>query len=151
MNAKMRIGHFTKMQPTRLRVKLVGLKTILAAAIVALTAAQSLADGLQSHDTNLERWAKQRLAERIGNMRDSYEANEDLRMVTELDVKRGPLPLSAERRNDPIWMMANLQYGVAVESNGPVFVAVAAPKAEAVDTPYPPRQTYVSSMVLAKN
>ena len=74
MNAKMRIGHFTAKQPLRLRVKMASLKTALASGILAFGVTQALAAGLPGYDTNLERWAKERLAKRIGDMRGSYEA-----------------------------------------------------------------------------
>ena len=147
MNAKMRIGHFTAKQPLRLRVNMASLKTILASAIFAIVATQTLAAGLPGYDTNLERWAKERLAERIGDMRGSYEANELMTMVTALDVKRGPLPLSAERNRDPIWLMATLRIGTEINIAPTVFVAEAAP----VETPYPARALYTGALVLVGN
>ena len=148
MNAKMRIGHFTQTQPLRLRVKMAGIKSALAAGLLVFASAQSFAAGLPGYDTNLERWAKERLAERIGDMRDSYDAGEPLRMVTEIDVKRGPLPLSAERKSDPIWVMATLRFGTEINIAQPEDAPVAMAE---VATPYPPRETYTGALVLAGN
>ena len=148
MNAKMRNGHFTATQRLRLRVKMAGLKAALAGGIFAITVSQSLAGGLPSYDTNLERWAKESLAKRIGDLRGSHNASEPLHMVTELDIKRGPLPLSAARKNDPIWIMATLRIGTEMNVAPMVEAPVAIAK---VETPYPPREAYTGSLVLAKN
>jgi hypothetical protein len=148
MNAKMRIGHFTKPQPLRLRVKMAGLKSALAAGLLVLTATQSFAGSLNGYDTNLERWAKESLAKRIGDMRGSHNGGEPLHMVTEIDIKRGPLPLSAARKNDPIWVMATLRFGTEINVAQPVEAPVAVAK---IETPYPPRETYTGALVLAKN
>ena len=148
MNAKMRIGHFTKTQPSRLRVKMAGLKSALAAGMLVFTTTQSFAGGLTGYDTNLERWAKESLAKRIGDLRGSHNASEPLHMVTELDIKRGPLPLSAARKNDPIWIMATLRIGTEMNVAPMVEAPVAIAK---VETPYPPREAYTGSLVLAKN
>jgi hypothetical protein len=151
MNAKMRIGHFTKTQPLRLRVKMATLKSALIGGILAIGATQSMAGDLPNYDTNLERWAKERLAVRMGDIRDSYQPSEALRMVTEIDVKRGPMPLSAERKSDPMWVMATLRFGEEINITGPVFQAIEVVEAAPVDQPYPPRKNYRSAMVLAKN
>ena len=147
MNAKMRIGHFTAKQPLRLRVKMAKLKIALVSGIFAVGVTQTLAAGLQGYDTNLERWAKERLAVRIGDMRGSHEAGEPMKMVTALDVKRGPLPLSAERNSDPIWLMATLRIGTEINIAQPVLVAENAP----AETPYPERTLYTGALVLAGN
>ena len=147
MNAKMRIGHFTAKQPLRLRVKMASLKTALASGILAFGVTQALAAGLPGYDTNLERWAKERLAKRIGDMRGSYEASEPMKMVTALDVKRGPLPLSAERNSDPIWLMATLRIGTEINIAPPVLIAETVPS----NTPYPERTIYTGALVLAGN
>ena len=151
MDANMRIGHFTTTQHLRLRVKMAGLKIILATGLLAFAATYSFATGLPAFDANLERWAKERLAKRIGEMRDSIGPSEPMRMVTEIDVKRGPLPLSAERNRDPVWVMATLRFGpeinVAPLFEVPVAVAETAPDA----APYPARNAYVSALVMANN
>jgi hypothetical protein len=149
MNAKMRIGHFTATQPLRLRVNMTALKTALAGGLLALTLTPSLAAGLPGYDTNLERWAKESLAKRIGDIRDSYEPSETMKMVTEADVKRGPLPLSAERNNDPIWVMATMRFGTEINVAGPVQPPVIVVQAISNDTPYPPREFYTGALVLA--
>ena len=151
MNAKMRIGHFTKMQPMRLRVKMAGLKTALAAGLLCLSVTQSSAGGPAGYDTNLERWAKESLAKRIGDMRGSHNGGEPLHMVTEIDVKRGPLPLSAARKNDPIWVMATLRFGTEINVAQPVETPVATAVVDRAEVPYPPRDTYTGALVLAKN
>jgi hypothetical protein len=148
MNAKMRIGHFTKQQPLRLHVKMAELKSALAAGLLVLTATQSFAGSLNGYDTNLERWAKESLAKRIGVMRGSHDGGELLHMVTELDIKRGPLPLSAARKNDPIWVMATLRFGTEINIARPVEAPVVVAK---IETPYPPRETYTGALVPAKN
>jgi hypothetical protein len=147
MDAKMRNGHFTPKQRLRLRVKMAALKTALAGGLFAFSLTQTLAAGLPVYDTNLERWAKESLAKRIGDIRDSYEPSETLRMVTETDVKRGPLILSAERNNDPIWKMATLRIGEEANSPEPVSTAEVTP----VLTPYPPREAYTGALMLAGN
>ncbi len=151
MNAKMRIGHFTRMQPSRPRVKMADLKTVILSGFFAVMATQSLAAGLPRYDTNLEIWAKQRLAQRIGDMRDSYNADENLRMVTELDVKHGPLPLSAERHKDPIWLITTLRFGPEINLYTPP--PPPAPIVETVsnDAPYPGRRGYEGAVLLAGN
>jgi hypothetical protein len=146
MNAKMRIGHFTATQPLRLRVKMATLKSALLSGMLAVAATHTLAAGLPGYDTNLERWAKESLARRIGEIRGSNDANLPLHMVTALDIKRGPLPLSAERKNDPIWVMATLRFGTEINVAPVVEAPVAIAK---VDTPYPPRELYTGALVLA--
>jgi hypothetical protein len=148
MDAKMRNGHFTPKQHLRLRVKMAALKTALAGGLFALFVTQTFAAGLPGYDTNLERWAKESLAKRIGDMRGSHNGGEPLHMVTEIDIKRGPLPLSAARKNDPIWVMATLRFGTEINIAQPVEPPVAVAK---VETPYPPRETYTGALVLAKN
>ena len=147
MNAKMRNGHFTATQRLRLRVKMAGLKAALAGGIFAITVSQSLAGGLPSYDTNLERWAKESLAKRMGDIRESHDASQPLLMVTEMDIKRGPQMLSAERNNDPIWLMATLRIGTEINIVRPVLMAETTP----VQTPYPPREAYTRALVLAGN
>ena len=148
MNAKMRSGLFTVTQRPRLRVKMAGLKSALVSGLLVLAASQSFAGGLTGYDTNLERWAKESLAKRIGAMRNSHDANEPLHMVTEIDVKRGPLPLSAARKNDPIWVMATLRFGTEIN----ILEKVKPPVAIAeVATPYPLREAYKGALVLAGN
>jgi hypothetical protein len=147
MDAKMRNGHFTPKQQLRLRVNMAALKTALAGGLFALFVTQTFAAGLPDYDTNLERWAKESLAKRIGDIRDSYEPSEILRMVTEIDVQRGPLVLSAERNNDPIKVMATLRIGDKINNALPVSVARATP----VQTPYPQLDVYTGALVLAGN
>jgi hypothetical protein len=147
MNAKMRIGHFTVTQPLRLRVKMASLKTALFSGIFTAAVTQALAAGLPGYDTNLERWAKESLAKRIGDIRGTFEPSETLRMVTEADIKRGPLPLSAERKTDPMWVMATLRFGTEINIAPQIIVA----ETVRTDTPYPPRDIYTGALVLAGN
>ncbi len=147
MDAKMRIGHFTATQPFRLHVKMARLIIVVATGLVVLSGTVTFASGLPDHDTNLERWAKETLAKRIGDIRDSYDPSETTRMITETDVKRGPLLLSADRNNDPIWLMATLRIG------NEIIIAQSAFKARVaeIQTPYPPRVAYTGALVLAEN
>lgn len=111
MNANMRTGRFTTTQPLRMRVKLAGLKTTLAGCLLAVLPLCANASSLPGFDTNLERWAKESLAKRMGDMRGSYQAGEKLRMVTERDIRQGPLPLSAERNSEPVVTLAKMFFG----------------------------------------
>ncbi|MGL4405872.1 MAG: hypothetical protein ACRCT6_08940, partial [Notoacmeibacter sp.] len=152
MNAKMRIGHFSQKQHLRLRVKMAAIKMGLISAALAIGVANSFASGLQHHDTNLERWAKESLAKRMGDMRDSYHAGEKLRMVTEIDIKRGPLPLSAERNNEPYRQLEILLSDdnfIAAESAGESVEKPARfPENSSGATPYPPRRPYSGAILI---
>lgn len=147
MNAKMRIGHFTATQPLRLRVKMASLKTGLVSAMLVVAVAHSMAAGLPDYDANLERWAKQRLAERIGEMRDSYQPSEAMRMVTEVDVKRGPLPLGVKRNFDPISLMATIQFSREFNLAQHMMIADFIKH----ETLYPSQQGYHPAIILAGN
>jgi hypothetical protein len=109
MNANMRLGHFGRNAAPNRRAEMALLKTALAGLLMLATASSASAWWVETHDTQLEMWAKQQVAKQIGDLRDGYDRNEQMRFVTRLDIRRGPLPLSADRWSDPIYQMANLR------------------------------------------
>jgi hypothetical protein len=126
MNANMRRGGSSARTAAIGKVGTAAIKSAIA-ALLLLTAGQGafafgidpgLADfeprniplDATRHDTQLEGWAKQQVARRMGEIRDSLDAAESVRFITAVDVRRGPLPLGADRLSDPITMMATMRY-----------------------------------------
>jgi ABC-type enterochelin transport system ATPase subunit len=117
MNANMRFGGLGSTKSLRRNAGISALISALAAGCLLLAAAPSLAFGgmdtagpVARHDTNLERWAKEQVARKMGAMRDGYDASENIHFITAADIRRGPPTLGQQRSNDPIIMMATLRY-----------------------------------------
>ena len=97
MNAKMRIG-------------LAGV--ILATGATMAVAGTPEING-QRFDRQLEAWAKERVAQKMGDLRGGYGLVPDIDFVTQRDIQREPRPLGQELDRDT----DNLLYRAFVEGS----------------------------------
>lgn len=66
----------------------------LAGVILALGANHASANNIPHHDSQLEVWAKQRVAEKMGDLRAAYQPSDVILFISEETVRRGPVPLN---------------------------------------------------------
>ncbi|MCU0830850.1 MAG: hypothetical protein MUC58_04940 [Rhizobiaceae bacterium] len=72
------------------------------------------ANGVPHHDSNLERWAMERVAARIGGLRDAIRPSDPLVLVSAEMVARGPVPLNQLPLDDERALFA--AFGISAET-----------------------------------
>jgi hypothetical protein len=95
---------------TKMCAGFVGVMLATATAISTPAAA----NGVPHHDSNLELWAKERVAAKIGRLRDAITPGEALVLVSAEMVARGPVPLNQLPLDDE--RQAFAAFGITAET-----------------------------------